>query len=252
MSTATLDPTAIKERPILFSGAMVKAILEGRKTQTRRAIRKQPLMVKHMGTPDGHPGEWGLPVPGRTAFCLIEKSSSLAVAKYCPYGQPGDRLWVRETWAPVQPLADGVLQYEGARLVELDGYPIEVWFRADGELGPLSYCCDDGPRWKPSIHMPRAASRLTLEVTEVRVQRLQDISEENAIAEGAQRFDDLPSIHPWGQDPRWSMEQPLSTEHCLNNARFAFANFWNKLNADKHPWDSNPWVWAVSFRPVEA
>jgi hypothetical protein len=106
--------------------------------------------------------------------------------------------------------------------------------------------------------MPRWASRITLEITDVRVERLQDISEEDAIAEGAQRFPDLPGKNPWGQDDRWSMEQPNSVDDCLGSARSAFGNYFCKLagNApkgihDPRPWDANPWVWVIKFKRID-
>ena len=97
--------------------------------------------------------------------------------------------------------------------------------------------------------MPRLASRITLEVTGVRVQRLHAITEEDAQAEGARRFDGLPSTHPYGLDARWSMETPESTRECLGTARLAFGNLWNRLNG-QGAWEANPWVWVVEFRKV--
>ena len=105
--------------------------------------------------------------------------------------------------------------------------------------------------WRSPILMPRWASRLTLEITDIRVQRLQEISEEDAKAEGARRFDDLPSRHPYGQDARWSMGEPSSTEQCLGSARHAFGNGWDALNSKRgFGWDTDPWVWAVTFKVV--
>lgn len=209
----------VKERPILFSGAMVRAILEGRKTQTRRVIKLPPF---------------------DSSDATLEIYAQTNLDK-CPYGKAGDRLWVRETWGEVL-----IVNFKsGAERTE-------TIYRAENETYDKFGMVGGG--WKPSIYMPRKVSRITLEIVGVRLERLQDISEQDAIAEGAKHFSDLPSIHPWGQDPRWSMEEnPPSTEHCLDSARFAFANFWNKLNGDRgYPWDSNPFVWVVEFKKLGA
>lgn len=201
----------MKERPILFSAPMVRAILDGRKSQTRRYLTSD------------------------TNFTCEE----LTQLK-CRYGVPGDRLWVRETWCAVLPRKDGGLEYNGARLVTPpDGESVELWYRADGELGPISCLFDDGPRWRPSLHMPRWASRLTLEVTSVRVERLQDISEEDAKAEG------IGEAKPWVFDGGGPAMGPTATH--------AFMRLWDSING-KRPgcaWQDNPWVWAVTFRRVD-
>ena len=223
---------APRERPILFSAPMVRAILEGRKTQTRRILKVQPA-VKPM------------PANGRIDVRL----AALAPEIRCPYGQPGDRLWVRETWSN-----------DGCACYEMCGCPA-YWYRAD--FPNLSK--DDSPKWKPSIHMPRRASRLTLEVTGVRVERLKDISEENAIREGAAWQDFGRQCGHFGgwQDvgdcqseyhPRrngWTMEPPApNPDYCHGTARMAFANLINKINGPE-TWDANPWVWVVEFRPLD-
>ncbi len=125
--------------------------------------------------------------------------------------------------------------------------PTQVIFRADERLEDLQR------RWRSPLFMPRWASRLLLEVVSVRVQRLQDISEEDAIAEGARHFPDLPSKHPYKQDARWSLEEPSSVDDCMGGPKWAFANYINKLHAKpREPdiWDVNPWVWALSFSVV--
>jgi hypothetical protein len=108
-------------------------------------------------------------------------------------------------------------------------------------------------RWKPSIHMPRDYSRITLELTEVRCQRLQEISEEDAKAEGARFFPDIPTGRYGDNGTRWSMlEVPPDTDHCLSKARLAFGQAWNGLNAERgRGWDTNPFVWALTFRRVD-
>lgn len=193
--------TAIEtnERPILFSGAMVRAILDGKKTQTRRVVKPQP------------PADW---VPSPWPYDGAAWSD-----RRCPYGAPGDRLWVRETWAPISP--------------DEERRPIRecrIEYRADTSAarpGGWDEDTDDpeAARWRPSIHMPRWASRLTLEVTGVRVERVQDISEDDARAEG---------VYPYADNPR----------------RF-FQELWNSINGARgYGWNSNPWVWVVEFRRV--
>lgn len=237
----------MKERPILFSGEMVRSILGDRKKQTRRIVKPlcgQPVFYAyHEGEPYPYyfrrkDGVWD-------SFKTFEELA----AKYCPYGVKGDRLWVRETWAPVQPLVSGELQYDSARLVEIDGYPIEVWYRADGELGVLAYVVEDGPRWKPSIHMPRSASRITLEITDVRLQRLQDISEEDAIAEGVEPLDIGCRIYRdylgHGGD------YPGSDYLGFKNPIDSFRTLWDSIYSDRSfSWDSNPWVWVIEFKKI--
>lgn len=168
------------DRPILFSAPMVRAMLAGTKTQTRRVAK-----------------------PKRSIEPMTDE---------CPYGQPGDLLWVRETWA-----------WYGC---ERD--PREVLYRADTSNLPESH-----GRWRPSIHMPRWASRITLRVTGVRVERLQDITEVDAIAEGAQPFR-LP-CHP----------QRETLRHVDG-----FALLWESING-AGSWDANPWVWVVEFERVQ-
>jgi hypothetical protein len=203
----------MKERPILFSAPMVRAILDGRKTQTRRAIKPARGDDRVVVT-DGK----------------VWKAARVDYAGYreCPYGQPGDRLWVRETF--VGPLVD----HEDAFRSEPSKYknPAHCLYRADGATCPEFINADDElvSRWKPSIHMPRWASRITLEVTGVRVERLQAISEADAVAEGVRN-----SLY-------------------LQGGRFArenYAHLWWVINGDG-AWELNPWVWVVEFRRVEA
>jgi hypothetical protein len=196
----------MRERPILFNGDMVRAILEGRKTVTRRLIKPAPEMVtdRSIATWEGDPA---------ALMRLLEQAG-----RKCPYGQPGDRLWVRETWAP------------GAT---------RTMYRAG--CNPC-YLPPSG-RWKPSIHMPRWASRILLEVTAVRVERLQDITEEQAIAEGI----DLDALAD-AQD-RYDMVLAWSGADGRATPITAFRDLWNSTGGD---WDANPWAWVIEFRRVEA
>lgn len=198
----------MKERPILFSGEMVRAILDGRKTMTRRVIKPQPRL-----TPSGLWMRSG-PCEERLLYGTIrhEDGSTDKIHEWhdSPYGQPGDRLWVRETFACLEPLA----------------------------RTPIIYAADRGPkdyRWRPSIHMPRWASRITLEIAAVRVERVQDITEKDVEAEGL-------SLQPW------SGEGPAGWPKTAG-----FAQLWDSLNAKRgYGWDANPWVWVISFKRITA
>ena len=230
-----------KERPILFSGAMVRALLTGTKTQTRRVVKPQPDTA-HDGEPYWFIGGyrvWGYrPAP---AVPLRAGGNPLP----CPYGQPGDRLWVRETFIqgfPVDPLTDSLQQWDA------DGneLPKKTWYRADNS--DIGWIDDDGWQvnvpWKPSIHMPRAASRITLEITSVRVERLQDISEGDAVAEGIEQMPcAVPDTRLWrNYDPGNGWTPSLAIPQN------SFRSLWESINGPDS-WDENPWVWVVAFSP---
>ena len=205
------------EHPILFSGPMVKAILEDRKTMTRRVIKNpgrfEGLML------DGEAGEW------------------------CPYGNVGQRLWVREQWT----LSD----YSTAAK-DRDA----VWYRAD-KAGAIFDCehrkLKGQPRlalkddlnaiiWTPAIYMPRWASRITLEITDVQVERLQDISEQDIAAEGLAVTPGTPCATAFVDLPR--------DKRIHSTATACFAAGWNALNT-KHGWKQNPFVWVISFKRIK-
>lgn len=214
-----------RERPILFSGPMVRAILEGRKTQTRRIVKPPFEMIGngYLVRPDGHGGRFG-PYP-------------------CPYGQPGDRLWVRETWSHT---GTGVWSIRDCSMAN-DG---DYIYRADGEI--------QGCKWWPSIHMPRWVSRIHLEVVSVRVQRLQDISEEDAMAEGLSCLSkDGGRTYKYGIPDRdglpGSDDDGRHWSDWNTDPRIAFRTLWDSINADRgHGWETNPWVWVVEFKKVAA
>jgi hypothetical protein len=252
------------ERPILFSGPMVRAILDGRKTQTRRVVRAPTEDLNH---PAVH--HWQMDQEHRAvAVAHSEKVADQYIMTFphyrirCPYGVPGDRLWVRETWAEQHPLAiqDGRYSQPGRAgipgppgvnyrvIYRADGEPLQVWRRpdnahpyfttsgpADEHAARFPTVCSNYTRngkaiyWTPAIHMPRWASRITLELTDVRVERLQDISGEDAEAEGITL--DLNSVAP------------------LSLAKHHFRILWDGINAKRAPWASNPWVWVVEFAP---
>lgn len=229
----------MRERPIIFTGESVRAILAGRKTQTRRVVKAgagrqrlwlTPELIQKVPHGEMKRGGWQMhhPHAGHTVSGVaVEHDSPLGLIP-SPYGEQGDRLWVRETWAPTD---HGVL------------------YRADFTDADESHVCW---RWHSPRHLAREHSRLTLEVVAVRVERLQSITEDDAIAEGAREFLGLPSRHPYGEDPRWSMGDPTSTDECLGTARFAFGNAWDKINGKRATWASNPWVWVVEFQRVGA
>lgn len=215
----------MKEHPILFSAPMVRAILEGRKTQTRRIVKPQPeaIPVEHIYDPGT---VWWSCSAAQT---MIEQQH---MPSYCPYGQRGDRLWVREAWG--LDAYTGDMQFSIKYRAGGDSYVTER--NGSDEWVPIYQRYMDGcglednwDRWRPSIHMPRWASRITLEVTGVRVERLQDISTKDAVREGV----DYSASEPGGD--------PVSR----------FRKLWDSINKDRAPWESNPWVWVVSFRRVE-
>ncbi|WP_313217471.1 hypothetical protein [Stenotrophomonas sp.] len=215
-----------RERPILFNGAMVRAILSGEKTQTRRALRPQPYIDAN-GNFCWNGSNFGQDTAGvplaRTLASQIPSSRNGRV--FCPFGQPGDRLWVRESW-----------QFE-----------INAMGSAREEDGPFVYAADTyqtgrriEERWRPSIHMPRWACRLVLEITAVRVERLQAISEADAKAEGVQP-DQVRMINLFG-----CTGEERADAYRRAAAR-PFRELWTSTGGD---WDSNPWVWVIEFKKV--
>lgn len=209
------NPTTIRvqrERPILMSGPMVRALIAGNKTQTRRIIKRQPsVAVEHNGWPVEiarlESGAWGLCHGGVVHECV----------GCCPFGDIGDRLWVREAFR------------------RHDGF---VTYRADcTDVFNATY---GRGFWTPSIHMPRAASRITLEITAVRVERLNDITEEDAKTEGA----DAPSGRLGGYPAPWATSKPGPL-----NYRDSYRRLWDSING-KGSWAKNPWVWRIAFRKV--
>lgn len=187
-----------RERPIIFSAPMVRAILESRKTQTRRIAKC-----------DGNPFH-----SASGAWVAMNAKKGVITEMRCPYGEMGDRLWVRESFRKIMGQSGGW---------------IETDYRATYQHGDrMGDHLGVKPKWMPSIHMPRAASRITLEITEVRLERLIGISADDAEAEGWPGPDDkntIRSAYPIG----W------------------YAHLWDQINGKRHPWDSNPWVWVVCF-----
>ncbi|EOD8981809.1 TPA: hypothetical protein NHP39_004675 [Pseudomonas aeruginosa] len=222
-----------RERPILFNDQMVRAILEGRKTVTRRVVKPQPDFLGSMVDPN-------------TPFKTLDAGLHARIT--CPYGEPGDRLWVRETWTDVNMCGAPALAYRADEdirdLMEEPGFLDDrgAFNYDDPRVKPYPFACWyaelDQARWRPSIHMPRWASRILLELTAVRVERLQDISEEQALAEG---------VHG---EPCDHARQACADIGCWGDtAKGAFGFLWESLNGEGS-WAANPWVWVIEFKRV--
>ena len=220
----------MRERPILFSAPMVRAILAGKKTQTRRVVR----WPDWVGEEDRLRLAVQIPAHG-----LALMSDGRTQRRFtCPYGQPGDQLWVRETWGPC---AGGVV------------------YRASEDPA----ACPDGGKWQPSIFMPLWASRITLEVTGVRVERLHAITEDDAKAEGVEptmTWETWSAYDPKTQGYPSFFVRPSEGDGYENirhhppreliSARASFIGLWRQING-MDSWDANPWVWVVEFKRLE-
>ncbi len=225
----------MKERPILFTGPMVRAILEGRKTVTRRVMKYQPhedasvtVGNYNITVVDRH----GEQQPGPEAFGAWWSDGERGCIS--PHGQPGDRLWVREAWA-----ADAQVDAIAPRDLS-QGEPI--WYPADFSVRQTGCSMISKGRGRPSIHMPRWASRILLEITAVRVERLHDITEDQAEAEGVERPENITNVDVWD-----GAERELF--NAMNQPRARFRRLWSDINGSES-WDSNPWVWVVEFKRV--
>lgn len=234
-----------KERPILFSAPMVRAILEGRKTVTRRAVKGFQIPTEDTAIPIGDRQRWSAigqrdPRYGFCVFGSTEAECAKELEEYapCPYGKPGDRLWVRETWA-----ADAQVDAVAPRDLS-QGEPIH--YAADGAARQTGCAMITPGRGRPSIHMPRWASRILLEVTAVHVERLQNISEAQALAEGivgvAFRPDD-----GWPICTGYMVGPDDGKTGLQTTAAKAFAGLWDSVGGN---WNANPWVWVVEFKRV--
>lgn len=220
----------MKERPILFSASMVCAILKGSKTQTRRVVKPQPdgdaiITVGEIGTSRG------------AAYVRYPNEGGICSRFPCPYGQPGDRLWVREA------CQGWTFEISGENVVR---YP------ADSSFSQIENLINGADRWidlynyrrkrgaiVPSIHMPRWASRILLEITNMRVERLQDISCADAKAEGIERSRD---------GMMW--RDYISASHAQINPIDSYRTLWESINGPGS-WDANPWVWVIEFKSVK-
>lgn len=234
----------MKSRPILFSAPMVRAILAGDKTQTRRIVKPQPEAHHTECMPADPEGFW---------FAHPELlNPDFWDLRHCPYGAPGDQLWVREcAWRDIREPGVAIYAatpefgiYERDKKVIRSTYPNseltgETPSREDSEKDLIK-----SPFWtrEPSIHMPRWASRITLEIVSVRVERLQEISDEDARAEGIEECEDDPGMYacyPIDDDlPGW-VSDPVDS----------FSTLWESINGPGS-WEASPWVWVVEFKRV--
>jgi hypothetical protein len=238
----------VKARPILFSAEMIRALLDGRKVQTRRALKKQPLDI--------------LPMEGDRAsreWIILEQREPESKGKVirCRYGAPGDLLWARETHAIVGNVDPGWVLYRAS------GYENECRRHKFDSPPPESEIT-----WKPSIHMPRWASRLTLRITNIRVERLQDISEADAIAEGVESLDscapenrescDFDSalcrrcggLRLYMDGSSGAARFDVDCGECDTHAK-RYRWLWEAINGPES-WAANPWVWALTFDVIKA
>ncbi|MCR9260739.1 MAG: hypothetical protein NXH95_13510 [Pseudomonadaceae bacterium] len=222
-STHKTGPEIGIERPIAFNAQMVNAVLEGRKTQTRRVLKKQPTpySIQHKSQEEADLV---------TQHGIMEYMTS-------PYGFPGDKLWVREAWRTGSELDDknATEIMESAHDAGFTaGQYCPLKYEADGAVRPWGECdLDDfGPfgRYRHGRFMPRWASRILLEVTDVRAERLQAITAADCKAEG------IELTVPKDSDGWW---------------RSHFQTLWDSINGEKHPWENNPWVWVVEFRRIK-
>ncbi len=233
----------MKEIPILFNGEMVRAILEGRKTQTRRPMNPQPVQY----IDELHGGDFR----GRAPYnCFCNETGHLLGVGYqddneqfykCPFGCIGDRLWVRETFCVGYKDEDGDMSClvptgESEQIANR-----MVKYKASHEMPKHSAF-----KWTPSIHMPRWASRITLEVTDIRVQRVQEISDEDTAAEGITRI--ARNVYEHGRLDGYGVEGCDPAEACTTRVN-AFRKLWKSIY---NTWDANPWVWVATFKKVEA
>ena len=242
----------MRERPILFNAEMVRAILDGRKTQTRRPVKPQPDMeIDGEKCPDGSGGWSWSPVwpkghkwAGRTLGWTG-----------CPLGKPSDRLWVREAWQEFFDDEMMPLRPRGPRgRLGSPSWPdrfSHVFYRADGPVPvqpPLGRA-----NWRPSIHMPRWAARIILEITNVRVERLQDISEADAMAEGCAFESGWEESCGEGYASGGGFLDYGSKDdaYSCRTAIGSYRTLWDSLYGPL-AWDANPWVWVGEFRRVEA
>ena len=260
------------DKPILFSTRMVQSTITDLKNQTRRLIK----------LPSWSTGDWkDFETDGKTAEIICKDTGCQAVIK-CPYGKPGDILWVRETWAKIEDFTN----YADLK-IEKD---LKYLFKCD-DNGMEPTCIDVGvKRWGPSIHMPKAACRTRLKVTDIRIERLQDISEEDAKVEGVDFctpshrhegwndrwisgychdcacYDPMTGLRPRcyhrteGEGPRFRYSSGCNSGFKLRDDsipepyRLKFACYWDELNAANgygHGWGQNDWLWAISFEKVK-
>ncbi|MBK7366132.1 MAG: hypothetical protein IPI97_14540 [Nitrosomonas sp.] len=229
-----------RERPILFSAPMVRAILDGRKTQTRRIVKDFP----------GHKSplsDYGRSHDnGKWKWCEF-RNLWMGSDGTCPFGDPGDRLWVRETFA----IPSTNLGTMPSPVYKADAYRDDSGERDGWWINDNFYLAETVGKWKPSIHMPRWASRINLEITNVRVERLQDISEEDAIAEGVEFDSGWEEPLGEGYTGGSGFFDYLSEDESFSfySAKQSFQSLWSSINGPE-AWEANPFVWCIEFKRI--
>jgi len=228
----------MKQRSVIFSAQEVRAMLDGSKTQFRRPLKKQPDFEA-----DGCCPAFLNEVSKHWDFWKIGQGRTMRVV--CPFGQIGDRLIVKETWKAFEPQTQtfgGKEIFAGLPMLVYANPPIEgesiIEYKADRDQSKYS------SGWRSSTQMPKWASRLTLEITSVRVERLQEISEEDAIAEGLTLMDRAPE---WGGGTVYSFD---GNDEWIWGAKSAYRELWESTHGNGS-WDANPYVWAVTYKMVE-
>lgn len=254
----------MKQRPIIFNTDMVRALLDGRKTQTRRPVSKaveenirlhagedgsdessevEFIYAKHSDDDgEAQPEEW---------LCYLQEypEEGVIAIGQCPFGQPGDQLWVRETFLPDPNSQDDAWDDHHISYFSWSGCGSSIrdvpsaLRSPDNCIYKASWVGTD-LLWKPSIHMPRWASRITLEITNIRVERVQDITEADAIAEGLNRV----SHGPEGTFYSWQRNYPHPQNYCHSDD--AYQDLWCSIYGPE-AWDRNEWVWVIEFKRIE-
>lgn len=223
----------MSEKPILFSAPMVRAILDGAKTQTRRVVKPQPINVPGGAHIDPYDHDYSAFTvwTSDNRMCLHCGGDRKEMAHWrSPYGKPGDHLWVRETWG----VAPCYNEFKPSLI------PLSSAFHVDYRADPERFR-DPGvhvDKWRPSIHMPRWASRILLRVTDIRVERIQNMPFHDIRAEGV-------------SCPTHDFESGFCTSPCADLAK-AWIDLWDSINAKRgFGWESNPWVWVVEFERIK-
>lgn len=214
----------MSEHPILMNGSMVRAILAGQKTQTRRAVKTPPAFdfIGGFGADQDDPANWGAE-DDNGQWWLLDGRKGFGHAWPCPFGKPGDRLWVRETTQVDRTTSDSAELARYSADQQTVCYPVGTGNGYDGAWQLWWYSRDTCP----NIHMPRKACRLLLEITAIRVERLQAISAQDCIAEG--------------------ITTRFTVDDGNDDLRIQFRDLWTSTGGD---WDSNPWVWVIEFKQV--
>ena len=222
----------MKERPILFNGPMVRGVLSGQKTVTRRVMKKQPCRPPKL-VENGGANFWANPLYIQGAWMGSQSHA-------CPYGQPGDRLWVREAWA-----ADAQIDAVSPRDLSR-GEPI--MYPADRAVRQTGCSMIAPGKTRPSIHLPRWASRILLEITDVRVERLRDTADLALLDELGDMLDDCDSVA--GKEfSRIEHLQSAGAPLSMLLEMYGFKAYWDQANG-AGSFDTNPWVWVVEFKRV--